>query len=286
MAPRPILAALVVVLLLAAGPAPAADPLVISMWGGNWKDTVEKVIAKPFTAKTGIPVEFEVGGTLDRLAKARVAKTAPLVDITFTTSHVGRLYMSDGLFQKLDMAKLPSARDLAPEALRSDAHLGVWAYVYTIAYRPDQVKVDITKWADLWDPQLKGKVGMPDFDPSHIITISALLEGGDERSWQKGQERLKRLKPNIAAFYSTDARSQDLMKTGEAPIEVMLSINAFHLIEQGLKVTIVDPKDKPGILGIDVATIMAGGKKTAAAYEFVNLLLGKDAQEQLVAGFK
>src|SRR5437899_11587411 len=96
MAHRPILAALVVALRLAAGPAPAADPLVISMWGGNWKDTVEKVIAKPFTAKTGIPVEFEVGGTLDRLAKARVAKAAPLVDITFTTSHVGRLYMSDG----------------------------------------------------------------------------------------------------------------------------------------------------------------------------------------------
>src|SRR5207247_289684 len=83
--------------------------------------------------------------------KARVAKAAPLVDITFTTSHVGRLYMSDGLFQKLDMAKLPNARDLAPEARRSDAHLGVWAYVYTIAYRPDQVKMDITKWADLWD---------------------------------------------------------------------------------------------------------------------------------------
>src|SRR2546427_99453 len=241
------------------------------MWGGNWKDTVEKVIAKPFTAKTGIPVEFEVGGTLDRLAKARVAKAAPLVDITFTTSHVGRLYMSDGLFQKLDMAKLPNARDLAPEALRSDAHLGVWAYVYTIAYRPDQVKMDITKWADLWDPQLKGKVGMPDFDPSHIITISALLEGGDERSWQKGQERLKRLKPNIAAFFSTDARSQDLMKTGEAPVQVMLSINAFHLIEQGLPVKVVNPTDRPGIVGIDTMAIMAGTKKSDAAHQFIVL---------------
>ena len=286
MAHRPILAALVVVLLLAAGPAPAADPLVISMWGGNWKDTVEKVIAKPFTAKTGIPVEFEVGGTLDRLAKARVAKAAPLVDITFTTSHVGRLYMSDGLFQKLDMAKLPNARDLAPEARRSDAHLGVWAYVYTIAYRPDQVKVDITKWADLWDPKLKGKVGMPDFDPSHIITISALLEGGDERSWQKGQERLKRLKPNIAAFFSTDARSQDLMKTGEAPVQVMLSINAFHLIEQGLPVKVVNPTDRPGIVGIDTMAIMAGTKKSDAAHQFIDLALSREIQEQLVLTFK
>ena len=273
-------------LLLLPVVSPAADPLVISIWGGNWKDTVERIVAKPFTAKTGVPVEFEVGGTLDRLAKARVSKAAPLVDITFTTSHVGRLYMSDGLFEKLDMAKLPNAKDLAKEAMRSDSHVGVWAYVYTIAYRPDVVKADITKWADLWDPKFKGKVGMPDFDPSHIITISALLEGGDEVNWQKGQERLKRLKPNIAAFFSTDARSQDLMKTGEAPIQVMLSINAFHLVDQGMNVKIITPTDKPGVVGIDTMAVMAGSKKSAAAHEFLNFALSKDIQEQLVAAFK
>ena len=267
-------------------PLLAAEPLVISVWGGNWKDTVEKIVAKPFTAKTGIPVEFEVGGTLDRLAKARVAKAAPLVDVTLTTTHVGRLYISDGLFEKLDMAKLPNAREIAREAIRSDHHLGVWAYVYTIAYRPDLVKMDITKWADLWDPQLKGKVGMPDFDPSHIITISALLEGGNEISWDRGQERLKRLKPNIAAFYSTDARSQDLMKTGEAPVQVMLSINAFHLIEQGLNVKVVNPTDRGGIVGIDTVAVMAGTKKSDAAHQFVNFALSRDIQEQLAATFK
>ncbi len=281
-------ACLVLVAVLAFPPAAArgADPLVVSVWGGNWKDTVERVVAKPFTAKTGIPVEFEVGGTLDRLAKARVAKAAPLVDVNFTTTHVGRLYLSDGLYQKLDMAKLPNAKELAREAIRSDSHLGVWSYVYTIAYRPDAVPGTITKWADLWEPRFKGKLGLPDFDPSHIITISALLEGGNEKDWQKGQERLKRLKPNVAAFYSTDARSQDLMKTGEAPVQVMLSINAFHLIEQGLNVKVVQPTDRGGIVGIDTVAIMAGTKKADAAYQFVNFALSKEIQEQLVAAFK
>ena len=284
---RVLTAWLTLALLVAAPwPAPAADPLVISIWGGNWKDTVERVVAKPFTAKTGIPVEFEVGGTLDRLAKARVSKAAPLVDLTLTTTHVGRLYISDGLFEKLDMAKIPNARELAKEAIRSDRHLGVWAYVYTIAYRPDLVKLDLKRWADLWDPQLKGKIGLPDFDPSHIITISALLEGGNEIAWQKGQERLKRLKPNVAAFFSTDARSQDLLKTGEAPVQVMLSINAFHLIEQGLNVRVITPADKPGIVGIDTVGVMAGTKKSAAAHEFINFALSKEIQEQLVAAFK
>jgi putative spermidine/putrescine transport system substrate-binding protein len=287
MARRFVVTGLVLALLLAV-PAVvlAADPLVVSVWGGNWKDTVEKVVAKPFTAKTGIPVEFEVGGTLDRLAKARVSKAAPLVDVTFTTTHVGRLYISDGLYEKLDLAKLPNSKELAKEAFRSDYHIGTWAYVYTIAYRPDQVTGEITKWADLWEPRLKGKVGMPDFDPSHIITISALLDGGDEKDWQKGQERLKRIKPNVAAFFSTDARSQDLMKTGEAPVQVMLSINAFHLIGQGMNVKVITPSDRPGIVGIDTVGVMAGSKKSAAAHEFINLALSKEIQEQLVATFK
>ena len=58
------LVALLTVPLLASA-ASAQNALVVSIWGGNWKDTVEKVVAKPFTAKTGIPVEFEVGGTID-----------------------------------------------------------------------------------------------------------------------------------------------------------------------------------------------------------------------------
>jgi len=285
-----MLVRLVVVSLLALGlastPAHAQNSLVISVWGGNWKDTVEKVIGKAFTAKTGMPVEFEVGGTIDRLAKARVAKGSPLVDLTFTTSHVGRLYMSDGLFAKLDMAKLPNAKEVAKEALRSDYQMGGWSYVYTIVYRPDLVKEEITRWSDLWKPSLKGKIAMPDFDPSHIITIAALMEGGNEATWQKGQEKLKALKPSIAAFYSTDAQSQDLMKTGQAPVQVMLSVNAYHLQEQGIAVKLVQPRDFPGIVGIDCMSVMAGTTKADAAHQFINLALSKEIQTELAKALK
>ena len=278
---------LVLLTLLAAVPAAEAqNALVVSAWGGNWKDSLEKIVAKNFTAKTGIPVEFEVGGTIDRLAKARVARGNPLVDVTFTTSHVGRLYISDGLIQPLDMSKLPNAKDLAKEAIRSEYHLGVWAYVYTVVYRPDLVKEDITKWSDLWKPSLKGKIAMPDFDPSHIITIAALMEGGNETTWEKGQKKLMELKPQIAAFFATDAQSQDLMKTGQAPVQVMLSVNAYHLIDQGIAVKLVQPADYPGVVGIDTMTIMTGTKKADAAYQFINTAVAKDIQAELVKALK
>jgi len=279
------LAALFAILLLASG-ASAQNALVVSIWGGNWKDTVEKVVAKPFTVKTGIPVEFEVGGTIDRLAKARVAKGSPLVDLNVTTTHVARLYISDGLYEKLDMAKIPNSKEIAREAFRSEYHLGAWAYVYTIVYRPDLVKEDIAKWADLWNPALKGKIAMPDFDPSHIITIAALMEGGNEVNWQKGEEKLKQLKPSIVAFYSTDAQSQDLMKTGQAPVQVMLSVNAYHLQEQGIPVKVVQPRDYPGVVGIDTMAVMAGTKKANAALQFINFALSKEIQTELVKALR
>src|SRR5437667_2153772 len=133
---RVLIASVVLGAAAASATSFAGAPLVVSVWGGNWKDAIERVVAKPFTARTGIPVEFEVGGTIDRLAKARVAKGSPLVDLTFTTTHVGRLYISDGLYAPLDMAKLPNARDVAREALRSEYQMGGWSYVYTIVHRP------------------------------------------------------------------------------------------------------------------------------------------------------
>jgi len=278
--------ALLLALPLLAPEARAQNALVVSVWGGNWKNTVESVIGKAFTAKTGIPVEYEVGGTIDRLAKARVAKGNPLVDVNFTTTHVARLYISDGLYEKLDMAKLPNAREIAREAVRSDYHLGTWAYVYTVVYRPDLVKEEITKWSDLWKPSLKGKIALPDFDPSHIITIAALMEGGNEINWQRGEARLKQLKDSVAAFYSTDAQSQDLMKTGQAPVQVMLSVNAYHLQEQGIAVKLVQPSDFPGVVGIDTLAVMAGTKKADAAHQFINVALSKEVQAELVKALR
>src|SRR4051794_29089297 len=82
-------------------PAQAQDKLVISIWGGSWRDLIAETAAKKFTAETGVAVEFVTGGTIDRLNKEKLAKGSPESDITFTTSHVGWLYANDGLFEQL-----------------------------------------------------------------------------------------------------------------------------------------------------------------------------------------
>src|SRR3954449_8733261 len=116
--------------LAIAVPAQAQDKLVISIWGGSWRDLVAETVARKFTKETGVPVEYITGGTIDRLNKEKLAKGNPESDITFTTSHVGWLYANDGLYEQLDLAKVPNARHLVEQAKISPYHIGTWAYVY------------------------------------------------------------------------------------------------------------------------------------------------------------
>src|SRR5262245_31502868 len=113
---RYVFGAAALVAALWTGSAVAADKLVVSIWGGSWKDLVEQTVAKKFTAETGAQVEFVTGGTIDRLNKAKLAKGSPESDVTFTTSHVGWLYANDGLFEALDASKAPNMAHLVPQA--------------------------------------------------------------------------------------------------------------------------------------------------------------------------
>jgi putative spermidine/putrescine transport system substrate-binding protein len=261
-------------------PVKAQDKLVVSIWGGSWRDLVAETAAKKFTAETGAEVEFITGGTIDRLNKAKLAKGNPENDINFTTSHVGWLYANDGLYETLDLTQVPNAANLIPQARISPYHIGTWAYVYTIGYRPDLIKgVKFESWEDLWKPEVKGKLAAPDFDPSHLIAVSAMLSGADAATWEKGQEKLKALKPSFKAFYTNDANSQQLIASGETPVQVILSMNAHYMIGQGVPIEVVIPKEG-AILGIDTVAIMKGTKKAALAYKFINILLDPAIQAE------
>jgi putative spermidine/putrescine transport system substrate-binding protein len=268
-------------LALAGLPARAQDKLVVSIWGGSWRDLVASTAAKKFTEQTGVAVEFITGGTIDRLNKAKLAKGNPESDLTFTTSHVGWLYANDDLYEKLDLAKIPNARNLVEQAKISPWHIGTWAYVYTIGYRPDLMKgVTFTSWADLWKPEVKGKLAAPDFDPSHIITVAALLSGGDAATWEKGQARLKQLKPSFKAFYTNDANSQQLIANGETPVQVILSMNAHYMAGEGVPIQLVIPREG-AVLGIDTIAIMKGSPRTELAYKFIDTLLDPVLQAEV-----
>ncbi|MCP5972847.1 extracellular solute-binding protein, partial [Klebsiella pneumoniae] len=80
----------------------------------------------------------------------------------------------------------------------------------------------------------------------------------------QGQSRLKALIPNIKSFYTDDANSQQLISTGETPVQVMLSMNAYSMIAEGVNIKLAVPKEG-AILGVDTVGINKGSKHAELA---------------------
>lgn len=262
----------------------AADKLVVSTWGGDWKDMVAETTGKKFTEVTGVEVEYITGGTIDRLNRAKLAgTTTPESDITFTTAHVGWLYKSSDLLQPLDLTRIPNAAGIFAEGKISDSHLGVWSYVYPIVYRTDMLPegTKFETWEDLWKPEYRSMIGLQDFDPSEIITVAAVLGGGSAANWEIAKDKLIALKPNVKAYYSSDAVSDQLIATGETPIQVMLSMNAFRQLDIGVPVAIVIPREG-AVMGIDTVAIMKGSKNVDLAYQWINAALDPEVQAAVI----
>jgi putative spermidine/putrescine transport system substrate-binding protein len=123
-------------------------------------------------------------------------------------------------------------------------------------------------------------IASPDFDPSHVIAVAARLSGGDASNWEVGRDKLKALKPNYKAFYTNDANSQQMFATGETPVQVVLSMNAYYIRDQGVPVELVIPKEG-AVLGVDTMGIMKGTTKSDLAYKFLNIALDPAVQAQI-----
>ncbi|MBY6048561.1 PotD/PotF family extracellular solute-binding protein [Vannielia litorea] len=276
---HPLVAALALTVI---GTSAGAETLTVSTWGGSFRDLIDATIAKKFTEETGVEVEYITGGTIDRLNAARMNADSPESDVTFTTSHIGWLYQNAELFEELDMSKIPNAANLVEQAKISPGHIGAWAYVYTIGYRPDMLPegIDFDSWEDLWSPELEASIAAPDFDPSHIIAVSAMLAGADAENWEAGQEKLMALKPNFKAFYTNDANSQQLISTGETPVQILLSMNAYHMQNEGVDIQLAIPSEG-AVLGVDTMGITAGTEKAELAYQFINAALDPEVQAEI-----
>ncbi len=111
---------------------------------------------------------------------------------------------NDGLYETLDHeqdSERQSRWSSRPRSAR--IHIGTWAYVYTIGYRPDMVPAGIK--FESWDGPLEAgaegqDLGCPISTPAIWSPSRPSSTGGDAATWEKGSAKLKALKPNFKAL--------------------------------------------------------------------------------------
>jgi putative spermidine/putrescine transport system substrate-binding protein len=158
----------------------------------------------------------------------------------------------------------------------------------TLGYRPDLVgSSKITSWAQLFDPQFKGKTSILDIpsigimDAAMVAEASGLMKFGDKGNMTREEidkitDILKEQKRNgqFRAFWKTFDESVNLMSSGEVVLQSMWSPAVTAVKAKGIKCVYAPLKEGYRAWGGGVGLSKnLSGVSLDAAYDYLNWML-------------
>ncbi|MBI2203328.1 MAG: extracellular solute-binding protein [Candidatus Rokubacteria bacterium] len=279
-----VVLAMVLTLALGLAPRPAAaqTEIVLMTWGGAFHDAFQAVkadIEKAADVKLTFVTQTGAAGGLSRL---EAQKANPQVDLWTSIVSTADAGLKSGVVEPLPVAQIPNLKSV-PDYLVTPAGTAIWSSLRGIFYRADKVPFEIKTWEDLWDARLKGLVSTSFIlDKGNFLIMASLISGGSERDIDKGFERVKALKPNLALFYKTDSESIKFLQAGEAGVAGWgILPNVYKLLGPGSQYRFVVPA-KPQFMAPIPISLVKGRPNRAAALRVIDAILAPAVQEKLV----
>lgn len=262
--------------------------LRVTHFGGPYQ-VLEEIIAKPFQAKTGTKVIYDVEISPSAMAKIQTQKADPPFDIVMISRAWGLRGMKGGLLAPVTAADFPEAPNLLPNILPAGGW-GVATMLDTFDLMVDvkQIPTPVTSWLDLWRDDMKGKIMLPSAvnGSSAFGFLACLVKaiGGDmknEAAANEAFERLKVLKPAVRSFYADGSQPNMLIERGDIGIAPQFAIRIANTTRKAPQVVKASPKE--GVLAVPYDLCLpVNGKNIAAAKAYMNFTLTKPSQEGMV----
>ncbi|MGD9845974.1 MAG: ABC transporter substrate-binding protein [Variibacter sp.] len=264
-------------------PAAAQQPssITVAWYGGNWGDAFRACVAEPFTKATGIAVNAEIGTSTVTLAKLQQQKAAPTIDAAWMDGGISELALEAGVLDNLDAGAIANLANTQPAAVyKSGATtyaVGTGYYSLGLTYNTQKVKEKPTSWNDLWKKEYEDAVTIPSPANSSGVPFIMFLS----KIWNVPSSDLsptfKKIKELKAALYfDSSGAATNAFQSGEAIIGAHFSVGAWDMIDKGLPIGFVVPKE--GVWATDARLhLVKGTPKKEAAQKFINQALTAQA---------
>ncbi|MHB0773873.1 ABC transporter substrate-binding protein [Bradyrhizobium sp. 1.29L] len=197
--------------------AQAATTISYAGWGGAFGEFVKEHWIKPFTAETGISVEYIMGPELAKV-KAQVGSG----DVQWDVVELGsQIYAGakDGLWEEIDHKIIDPARFVRtppPFAVPADIWVG------GIAYDPSRTKHPANDFSQLWDVRnFPGRRALISYHANELFEVALLADGVDPSKLypldvSRAFKALERIKPDVKKWFAEPQQGVSLIQTNEA----------------------------------------------------------------------
>jgi putative spermidine/putrescine transport system substrate-binding protein len=253
------------------------DELTVGIWGGAQERITREHCAKPLEEKHGVRINYVLGGTPDRRARAYAERGRPSFDIVYLNIFESRQAVRDGVTQA------PTAAVPNYAHLYDVAKLGGYGVAFnpvTIVYDRTKVAQPITSWKDLWRPELKGRIAWPTYPGAQgtaALLMTAKVWGGSETDIDVAFRKIAELKP-FAAIQGSQDQLYTLFDQGVVDVSVEFgSFTRSYAEARNPKIEIASPSEGQ-VIAMNVACITVGTANQKLAEEWIDLHLGQACQ--------
>ncbi|WP_298818862.1 ABC transporter substrate-binding protein [Chloroflexus sp.] len=260
-----------------ASPSPSV-PAKLTIAG--WHGYMPPELLEAFQAETGIIVEYAGYDTQEEaIERLRQGETYDLMVMgnAFISSLV-----ADEMIVPLNYANLPNARNISlnfrdlnfdPESRYSVIYQ--WGTTGLLV-RTDLIDRPITRWTDLWDPALDGKILLW---PIPRDTVSVLLKSLsysintiDPAHLEAALQRAPELAQRVSMAPPTAESAVPYLVSGEFAVALGWSFDAVQARDQDAPIAYIIPADGT-ILWFDCLVIPASSRNQAWAERFIDFFL-------------
>jgi putative spermidine/putrescine transport system substrate-binding protein len=253
------------------------DELTVGVWGGAQERIVREFCATPLERQHGVKINFVLGGTPERRARAYAERGRPSFDVLYLNIFESRQAVRDGVTMAPN-ANVPNFQHLYPVA-----RLGGYGVAFnpvTIVYDRRKVAAPMTSWRDFWRDDLRGKVIWPTYPGAQgtaALLMAAKIFGGSETNIDPGFQNIARLRP-FAAIQGSQDQLYGMFdqEVGAASVEFG-SFTRMYAESRNPNIVIANPTEGQAI-ATNVACITTGTRNQALAEAWINLHLSPECQ--------
>ncbi|MFN3985604.1 MAG: ABC transporter substrate-binding protein [Rhodocyclaceae bacterium] len=258
---------------LAAAGFAHADVTVIS-FGGATQAGQAKAYYQPFSAETGIKViPGEYNGEMARIT-AMVQAGNVTWDVVEVESPELVRGCEEGLFEKLDYAKIGNKADFVPEAV-TECGIGTFVWSTVLAYNGDRLTEAPTSWADFWNVEkFPGKRGLRK-GAKYTLEFALLADGvtpdkiyevlETEEGIARAFAKLDEIKEHIL-WWEAGAQPPQLLASGDLVMSSVYNGRIAAARKEGRNLQIVW---NGSIYDFDYWAIPKGSPNLDDAYKFI-----------------
>ena len=241
------------------------------------KEEVWWPIVKEFEERTGIWVDVVTGGTNELLERIAWETDAPCADVMFG----GGVESLEAYSEYFTPYQCAGTQDIAPQ-YREET--GLWtpfsALPVVLIYNPKLVeRAELTCWADLLRPELRGKIAFADPAVSGscytgLVTLLCAVDAPRESTLRVFAENLD------GRVLSSSGAILDSVADGTDWVGVTLEESALKRIAAGETLRMVYPADGTSAVP-DGSALIRGAQHEENARRFLDFTVSRDVQALL-----